>query len=212
MDFGEAREGGVVVLSPHGDLAGTEDTSAFEAKLAAVHAAGARQLVIDCSSVGQMTGVAIRALLVASRKIGRSQGRLVLYGLNSKVRKAFALSGFDRDFTILGTREESLQKVLEPVGPAGPSVRRVQASLPVAVSPPKDPEPTAAAPQAPPAAVAVPPSRPAPDPREVLANVVLDALGVRVLRPVATGSGPATPQKLGMTADALLSALGPWRR
>jgi anti-anti-sigma factor len=230
MDIREAREGEVVVLSPDGSLAGTEETSALEAKLAAVQKAAGRYLVIDCTSVGQLTSVAIRALLVTSRKLGRSQGRLVLFGMNAKVRKAFAISGFDKDFTILQTREEALERVLEPVAPSVKAARRSPAS-------PAAPAPEAAAPaveasakpEPVPAAVPAPAtgpapggsrradsegraSRPAEDPREALADALLDALGVRTRRPAAVGLAAARAGELEATADVLLTALGAKRR
>jgi anti-anti-sigma factor len=245
MDFRESREGDVVVIWPDGSLAGAEETSALESKLAAVQKAGARQFVIDCSGVGQLTSAAIRVLLLTTRKLGRSQGRLVLCGMNAKVRKAFAISGFDKDFTILATREEAVQRVVEAVVPAD-KARRVRPPSPGTAEPgpvpaaepatPNQPEALAAPSQPAPPVPPEPGREPAgtrhaddagrvsgpatathaeqasrlagePDPRQAQANALLDALGVRVLRPATTGSGGARAE-LEMVADALLSALG----
>lgn len=120
MEIRETRDGDVLVLAPDGSLSGGEETSALETKVGAALKGGARLVVVDCAAVGQLTGTAVRVLLMASRKLGRTGGRLVLCGMNPKVQKAFSLSGFDRDFTVAGTREEALLRVLEPVGPPPP--------------------------------------------------------------------------------------------
>jgi anti-anti-sigma factor len=239
MDIREAREGDVVVLSPDGSLAGTEETSALESKLALVQAAGARFLVIDCTSVGQLASVAIRALLVASRKLGRSRGRLVLYGVNAKVRKAFAISGFDKDFTLLQTREEALERVLEPVAPVARPVGRGRSApittadqpapalreplVPAAEAPTgaakasaraAAPGPPAAEPGAPgaEAAAAVPAAPPpAVDDRGALADALLAALGARVVRAPAPPGATASSKELEAAAEAVLAALGAGR-
>ena len=119
MEIREFREGDVLVLAPDGSVAGIEETSAIETKLGTALKAGFRLLVLDCAAVGQLTSAAIRILLMTSRKLDRTEGRLVLCGMNAKLKKAFSISGFDKDFTVVATREEALQRVLEPV-PSAP--------------------------------------------------------------------------------------------
>jgi anti-anti-sigma factor len=223
MEIREAHEGEITVLAPDGSLTGTEETSALEAKLAAVQKAGGRYLVIDCGSVGQLASVAVRALLLASRKAGRAQGRLVLCRMTPKVRKAFAISGFDKDFAIVGTREEALRLALEPAAaakPAPPPSPRTPAPVPEASRPAAaaflEPAPESAPSGGPPPAARCPegndapfpPSPPVPDPREALANALLDAFGVRVLRPAAPGATSVAARDLEPLADSLLAALG----
>jgi anti-anti-sigma factor len=229
MDIRASKEGEAILLAPDGSLAGAEETSALEAKLAAVHKAGARQLVVDCTRVGTLTSAAIRALLLSARKLTRAQGRLVLFGMNAKVKKAFAISGFDQDFTVVDTRDEALRRVAEPVQPVAQAPKpTVVAAPPVADVPPAP----ALAPAAPPASVrapgpdsapaptraprpdpapAPPVSPPAADPREVLANSLLEALGVRVVPPIAAKSARAGDEAAEAVAAALLSALGATR-
>ena len=116
MEIREIKAGDILVLAPEGSIEGREETSAIEAKLGTALKTGSRFLVLDCTSVGQLTGAAIRVLLMTSRKLG-SKGRLVLCGMNAKVQKAFAISGFDKDFSIVASREEALRLVLVPVQP-----------------------------------------------------------------------------------------------
>jgi anti-anti-sigma factor len=208
MEIRESREGDVLVLAPDGSLAGMEETSALEARLAAALKGGTRLLVMDCAGVGQMASSAIRALLQTSRKLGRGQGRLVLCRMNAKVQKAFSVSGFDKDFTVVTTLEEALGRVTEPVGKAPSQTAKARAAKAadaaeaVASSSP-------AAEQAPPFVPDEPtPTPPAgADPHEALALALLDVLGVRVLEPAA-GSSDVTPQQLDALADGILAALG----
>jgi anti-anti-sigma factor len=228
MEIREFREGDVLVLAPDGNVAGREDTGAIETALGAALKAGVRLLILDCAAVGQLASTAIRVLLLTSRKLDRTTGRLVLCGMNGKLKKAFLISGFDKDFTVVATREEALLRVLEPVQPrppraAKPSPPKIVQSGPSMVSPPVDagnppppvPEvPSAAAQRLPaarpaaPAAIAALVARPAvPDRREALAAVLLDALGVRLPDPdAARASRPARPD-FDALASGILAAL-----
>lgn len=208
MEYRESREGDVLVLAPDGSLAGMEETSALEARLAAALKGGTRLLVMDCAGVGQMASSAIRALLQTSRKLGRGQGRLVLCRMNAKVQKAFSVSGFDKDFTVVTTLEEALGRVTEPVGKAPSQAAKARAA--------KAADAAEAAASSSPAAEQAPPlvsDEPTPtppagaDPHEALALALLDVLGVRVLEPAA-GSSDVTPQQLDALADGILAALG----
>jgi len=193
MEIRESREGDVLVLAPDGNVAGSEETSAMEAKLGTALKTGFRLLVLDCTGVGQLTSAAIRILLMTSRKLERTAGRLVLCGMNAKVQKAFAISGFDKDFTVVVTRAEAVQRVLEPARPR--SVRAAKAPPPKAAVVVPAPEPVVEKPvevveDAPAGqrprlvAPAVPP--PVPD-FLALATVLLDTLGVQASRPAAAG-------------------------
>ena len=224
MEIRESREGDVLVLAPDGSLAGTEETSALEVRLAAALKGGTRLLVMDCAGVGQMASTAIRALLQTSRKLGRGQGRLVLCRMNAKVQKAFSVSGFDKDFTVVATLEEALQRVNEPVCKAplqtakaraanvADAAEAVASSSPAVEQPPPSvpagpalvAEPT---PAAEPARAAGPTPQATADPREALAVAVIELLGARVLEPAAAPRN-VTPQRLDALADGILAALG----
>lgn len=216
MEIREFREGDVLGLAPDGSVAGSEEISAIEAKLATSLKAGFRLLVLDCAEVGQLSSAAIRILLMTSRKLDRTEGRLVLCGVNAKVQKAFSISGFDKDFTIVATRQEALHRVLEPVHPrparsakAAPPKRPVVADV---VPPPAVVAEAAPAPVPPPAAeqaVAAPPAPvappPGPDPLEELATALLETLGPHISRHESAGRVP--PSDLDALASGLLAAL-----
>jgi anti-anti-sigma factor len=222
MEIREIREGDVLVLAPDGGVAGSEETNALETKLATTLKTGFRQVVVDCSTVGQLTSAAVRVLLMTSRRLDRTGGRLVLCAMRAKLKKAFSISGFDKDFSVAATREEALQRVLEPVPPQTPKPpRTTKAAAPKggtrkgAVQAPPQPDVPAAVPETPvvqtPAAAPVPidPTPPAPDFRDALTTILLKALGGRVLRPDGARPGNTAPPNLDALASGILAALRP---
>src|SRR5215831_16233039 len=120
MEIHEITDGDVLVLAPDASITDSEETSALEAKLGTALKAGRRLLVFDCSAAGQLTSSALRVLLLTSRKLDRTEGRLVLCGMNARLTKAFSVSGFDKDVTVVATREGALLRVREPVVPRAP--------------------------------------------------------------------------------------------
>jgi anti-anti-sigma factor len=225
MEIREFREGDVLVLAPDGSVTGSEETNAVEVKLGSSLKAGFRLLVLDCSVVGQLTSAAIRVLLQTSKKLDRTEGRLVLCAMNPKLTKAFSISGFDKDFTVVGTRQEALVRVLEPA-PRRP-VRKERPPAP-------EPAPSVEVPVEPPAAVgppsaaevpadvgsrtasvdsiipepAVPADSPGQDRREAAARVLLHALHARIRRfDSAEASRGGAPSNLDELAGGLLAAL-----
>ncbi len=224
MEIHESREGDVLVLAPDGTVAGLEEISVLETKLGEAVKSGFRQLVLDCAAVGHLSSAAIRVLLLTSRKVERTDGRLVLFAMNAKLAKAFSVAGFDRDFTVVGTREEALRRVFEPV-PRRPSRRKSTGSHAAAAppadapvdSPPAAVEAAPAAPAAPVPAMQVEPVLPVaspvsasvvpetPDLRDTLATALLEALGVH--QPPGAGAARAARADLEAVADGLIAAL-----
>ena len=215
MEIKEAREGDVLVLTPDGNLITGEECAVLEGKLAGVPASTGKAVVLDCAAVGQLTSPALRALLLASRKLTLAKGRLVICSVNAKVRKAFAISGFDRDFTVVATREEAVQRALEP--PLPKAVREKRSPERQSVTPPpamaaaESEAASAAAPQvsdlAGPAPL-VPEGSAVPSPppsHDALAIALIQALGGRPR--AATCGASAAPRDLGVLAAAIAGAL-----
>jgi anti-anti-sigma factor len=136
MEIKELREGEVLVLAPDGNLGSGEECSALEQRLGAAFAAGSRFVVVDCGKVGHLSSTALRALLLASRKLTRVGGRLVLCGMTPKVQKAFSISGFDKDFSVVPQRQAAVALVVEPPpGAAKAAAKKGAAAVPPAAAP-----------------------------------------------------------------------------
>jgi anti-anti-sigma factor len=125
MDIAEEKDGEAVVLTPDGDLNTPQECGVLERKLAQSIESGARALVIDCQKAPRVSAAAIRLLLLMQRRLGQLHGCLVLCGLGDIVRRVFAISGFDRDFTIVVAREDAVARAL-----AGAAERRLAAPWP----------------------------------------------------------------------------------
>ncbi len=216
MEIREATEGDVLVLAPDGSVAGAEETHAIETRFAAALKAGSRWLVLDCTAVGQLTSSAIRVLLKISRKLDRIDGRLVLCGMNAKLEKAFSISGFNKDFTVVATRQEALLRVVE-----APAPRPVRSTRPAPPSPPPaepslEPSsganaaavPNAAAPALePPTSAAAAPATVGPVPEDAVATALLDAMGVSSAGLARARPHPVAIVDAAALADAILDAL-----
>lgn len=211
MEIREAREGDVVVLVPDASVTGNDETRAIEAKLEATIKAGAKLLVVDCGAIKQLTSAAVRVLLAVSRRLDRTGGRLVLCDMNAQLKKAFTISGVEKDFTVLATRAEAVQRVREPAAPARPAKSDAAAPTP---PPTPVPSPAPAPPDSPaPAAVAVPAEMPAAMVYEALAVRLLEALGVPSMSVAADRVRGGARPGLETLADGLLEALhagGAW--
>lgn len=99
MDFTHELAGDVVVAR----LAGRLDSGAAqstEESFARVLAAGANRLAVDLSDLEYISSAGLRVLLVVAKKLGQTNGKIVLFGLGPRVQEVFAISGFDRIFTI----------------------------------------------------------------------------------------------------------------
>jgi len=68
-------------------------------------------LVIDFAKVEYVTSAGFRVLLLLGRQADQAGSRLVLCGINGKVRQLFDLGGFLDVFPIVQTREEGIAAV-----------------------------------------------------------------------------------------------------
>ncbi len=109
MDIEEQKEGDVAVLTPLGSLSAAKDCGSLQRKVKELLDDKARLLVIDCGKVKQMSASGVRTLLQCKRKLISLGGQIVLCCMSDKVRKAFALSSFDRDFVIVASRKEAVE-------------------------------------------------------------------------------------------------------
>ncbi len=111
MEIPEVRQGDVVIVAPHGKLDAAAE-SAFERKLKGLLDEQVRFVVLDFGKVDYVSGGALRALLLATRRLGPRGGRLVLCRVNGVVLQALTIAGFDRVFTMMPTRAEAVDKAL----------------------------------------------------------------------------------------------------
>jgi len=224
VEIAESKDGEVHVLAPKGSL-NTQTSPKLEQKLNALLGAKARLIVIDFKGVDYLSSAALRVLLMVTRRLLRAHGRLVLCAMSDDLKKVFAISGFDRDFSILASRGEAVELAAStPPPPAGadagakagkkPSKAEAkrpaaQADAPQPAAAPGWPFLQAAAPPAPAHAAEAPAAPPPPPleapkakPAEERTPESAAAHADRVARVLAAADGPPPWAAWGASPDA----------
>jgi stage II sporulation protein AA (anti-sigma F factor antagonist) len=200
------KRGDVVVLGPKGSV-NTESAPKFEQMLVAQLNAGEKLLVVDFSGVDYISSAGLRVLLMTAKRLKVRGGAIALCAMSPTVARVFALCGFERDFTIVESREKALARV------AGAAAQPTPAPRVPAVVPEPAPAPKESAP-APPAAASRPPARPPepqaaagddPDGSQVasqLTRAVVRALSVDI-RPASTAPSKSAPAAAGSSGAGI---------
>ncbi len=94
----------IVVLSGDVDL---HHSPELHARLVEVAAERPPRLLLDLRGVPYMDSSGVGTLVEVWRRVGAYKGRLVLFGLNSRVRSVFEITKLDTFFTICETEEEA---------------------------------------------------------------------------------------------------------
>jgi anti-anti-sigma factor len=205
MEIEETRDGEIVILAPHGKL-DTAAEAAFERKLKDLLAAQARYIVVDFAKVEYVSGGALRALLLITRRLTPRGGRMVLCRLSDVVLQAFTIAGLDRVLSIVPSRDDAVfaafsagaqresARVPEEASDAATSAPPEAAVAPVGEAAPAEvPAPAEVVPAAP------PPAAP-PDDR-------IPRLAARVLPLVEGGTGPVFATAPGTLRPGLVRTL-----
>lgn len=107
MEVREESVGVVTVMGVKGRIDSTTAPRLGQA-LAGTLAAAKNRLVLDLHATEYLSSAGLRVLLLAAKQVDQAQGKLVLCGLNDRVRDVFQISGFDSILTVCGHRDEAL--------------------------------------------------------------------------------------------------------
>ena len=97
MQLKETRDGDVLALAAAGRL-DHETADGFQKSLGPFLAnckAGGDSLVIDLADVSYISSVGLRALLVASKQVKASEGKIAVAAMQATVAEVFRISRFD---------------------------------------------------------------------------------------------------------------------
>lgn len=97
MRIEEERKGSVIVLRPHGPVAGA-DVEQFRVQLARALGGDNTGAMVDLARVQYLDSQALEALVDAAEKCIRSQWTLALCGADETVREVLVLTGLDTLF------------------------------------------------------------------------------------------------------------------
>ncbi len=111
----QLEENGVSTVSFHQDehgLANADQVRSYFANDFLRNTAGIRRLVIDLSGVASLDSASLGPLVQKLREIQDLKGNLALAGVHSPaLREIFALTRFDKVFSIYGNRAEAVTAV-----------------------------------------------------------------------------------------------------
>lgn len=102
----EERAGGTVV-TPEGEI-GYEEATPFQAALRRVSAQKPKKLIVDLERVEYMNTPGLATLVEALQMAKKNNTRLVLCGLNDKVRAIFEIARLHKVFEIKSTVDEAI--------------------------------------------------------------------------------------------------------
>ena len=109
MNVHESVVNGVTVLAVEGRIDSVTAPD-FEARLVAT-LDGAQRLVLDLRQLLYISSAGFRVLYRAVTQAKAKNGSLVLCEMSATVSELFAIAGFNRLFTIAGTREDGVLAV-----------------------------------------------------------------------------------------------------
>ena len=101
--LGEAT---VVVLQGDVDLHHSPD---LHARLVEIAAQRPRRLLLDLTEVPYMDSSGVGTLVEVFRRVTAYKGKLVLFGLSSRVRSVFEITKLDRFFTICESENQAIE-------------------------------------------------------------------------------------------------------
>jgi len=178
VDFECTKRGDAMVVAPKGSI-NTESSPKLEKKLIELQNAAERRLVVDFGQIDYISSAGLRVLLMTARRLKMSGGALALCSMNPGVTKVFALCGFERDFTIVGGRDEAIARVAASPATAAPDGAKAAPAI--------EPAPPARKPAAPAPAPAPAPVVPAPASRASAPPSASPAIVGEALRALSTG-------------------------
>jgi len=102
------KKDSVIVICAEGQI-NSSNASAIERELLEQLNGDGMRVVLDLSSVVYVSSAGLRVVLLLAKQIKRTNGILVLCGLQERVREVFEISGFLTILTAVITRENAVQ-------------------------------------------------------------------------------------------------------
>ena len=115
MEIIETQFGSVTVVEVKGRI-DSFTADGLQQRLSALVQSGCTGLVVDFKQVAYISSVGFKVLLIAAKQGEDARCALALCGVVGEVRRMFEIGAFDQTFTILGTREECIERLA--AGPA----------------------------------------------------------------------------------------------
>lgn len=105
-DIRKLPDATIVVLIGDVDL---HHSPALHSALVDVTAERPKKLMLDLREVPYMDSSGVGTMVEVFRRVTAYKGKMILFGLNSRVRSVFEITKLDRFFTLCETEEQALQ-------------------------------------------------------------------------------------------------------
>jgi len=112
MDITEEKREDVMLLGIKGRLDASTANELEEKLLASING-GERRLALDCSQLDYISSAGLRVLLLAAKRLGSSNGKIVLFALKDQIKGVFDIAGFSSLFPSFTTQEEALKSLAQ---------------------------------------------------------------------------------------------------
>ena len=110
IEVAEERDHDVLVLLPIGRL-DSGNAHAFESIVMRHISGGTQCLIVDFSRLTFISSSGMRVLLIATKALHASKGKIALCAMQNHVEEVFRISGFDQIIPIRNSRQSALDVV-----------------------------------------------------------------------------------------------------
>jgi anti-anti-sigma factor len=109
MQLIESNSEGVMIVEPRGRI-DSVGSKPFGDRLAELVHSGTHNMLIDLQQILYISSAGFRSLLIARKLVDEADGKLVLCGMSSELRRLFEIGAFTDLFTICADRDEGVAK------------------------------------------------------------------------------------------------------
>ena len=102
------RLGAVVVLKPHGDLMGGEETDELGRLILELDAENVRCLVINLVDVGMVSSLGLSRLITAHVRFSKRKAHVNLCNVDKKINAVFVITKLTLVFPVFASEEEAI--------------------------------------------------------------------------------------------------------
>lgn len=110
MEIIERNRNNIPLFSIRGRLDSNTSTE-FEERLFSVIEGGALNLIVDFGELEYISSAGLRVILKTAKKLGRTNGNIILCSMRDYVKEVFEISGFDSILTIVPSPDEAVEKL-----------------------------------------------------------------------------------------------------
>ncbi len=110
ITFNKSVSGNVIIFSVGGKI-DAHEAPKFEKNMKDGMSGSKSSVIVDFSGVDYISSAGLGVLNAIKVILDKEGRKIVLCGMNKKIKKTFDLLGFSRTFTIVGTLDEAKKKI-----------------------------------------------------------------------------------------------------